>query len=157
MAESVLEQFVGAWKLVRTEFRRSDGQVIYPYGRDVQGIIIYDHSGYMSVHIVQKDRPAFASKDAQRGTLDEIAAAFKGYLGYYGTFDVNEEEMSVTHHIISAWFPNWAGGDQKRFYEFSQDPLSGKRLTLKTPPQIIDGSEATGMLVWESVAGHQPE
>jgi len=139
-------QFTGAWKLVSSEFRRSDGQVIYPLGSDAAGMLIYDSSGHMSAQLMRRDRPNFASDDRLLATPSETEAAFKGFTSEFGTYEVNEEEATVTHHIEGHLFPNLVGSDQIRFFT-----LSGNRLTLSTPPLLMGGQQMTGVLVWERV------
>ena len=138
------EQFTGTWKLVSSEFRRSDGQLTYPMGRDAIGIIMYDANGHMSVQIVCPDRPAFASGDHLKGTPMEIKSAFEGFIAYYGAYEVNQEEGTVTHRVEGSSFPNWVGLAQRRFFEFSDN-----RLTLSTPPMLVGGQQVTGVLIWE--------
>jgi hypothetical protein len=137
-------QFIGTWKLVSFEFRDSNDNVTYPFGKDAIGVITYDQVGYMSVQLMIVDRPRFLSDDPQRGTPDEIKAAFEGFISYFGTFTVSESDRTVTHHLDGSSFPNWVGGDQKRFYKFS-----GNRLTLSTPPIPVNGVSMTGHLIWE--------
>ncbi len=141
------DQFVGTWKLVSFEARRSDGQIVYPFGRGAMGVISYDTRGNMSVQLMRSDRPAFAVSDFQKGTPEEIKAAFEGFIAYFGTYDVNEEEATVTHHVRGSLFPNWVGSDQIRFFEFS-----GNRLTLRTPSIQLGGVVATSQLIWERMA-----
>ena len=138
------EQFIGSWKLVSSEFRRPDGEATYPMGRDAVGIIMYDASGHMSTQIMQPNRPTFASGDHLRGTPEEIKSAFSGYIAYYGTYEVNEEEGTVTHHVQGSLFPNWVGTALRRFFEFS-----GNRLILRTSPMPMGGEQITGVLTWE--------
>ncbi len=138
------EQFMGTWKLVSSEFRRSDGQLTYPMGRDAIGIIMYDANGHMSVQIMRPDRPAFASGDQLKGTPMEIKSAFEGFIAYYGVYEVNQGEGTVTHHVEGSSFPNWVGSAQRRFFEFSSN-----RLTLSTPPILAGGQQVTGVLIWE--------
>jgi hypothetical protein len=138
------KQFVGAWKLVSSEHRSPDGQLTYPLGRDPVGIIMYDASGHMSAQIMRPDRPAFASGDVDKGTPTEIKFAYEGFIAYFGTYEVNEEEGTVTHHVEGSSFPNWVGSAQRRFFEFS-----GNRLTLSTPPILVGGEQITGVLIFE--------
>ena len=140
------EQFTGSWKLVSSEYRRPDGEVTYPMGRDATGIIMYDAGGHMSVQIMSPNRPAFASGDQFKGTTAEIKSAFKGFIAYYGTYETNEKESTVTHHVEGSSFPNWVGVAQKRFFEFS-----GNRLILRTSPMPMGGEQITGVLTWERV------
>jgi Lipocalin-like domain len=143
-ASAVREQFVGTWSLVSFEFRRSDGTVTNVMGTDATGVLIYDANGRVSAQMMRADRPRFASGDQQKGTADEMRAAFEGYLAYFGDYDVDEKERTVIHHTQAALFPNLVGQDQKRFYEFAEN-----RLTLTTPPIVVGGVSVTGILVWE--------
>ncbi len=138
------EQFIGTWKLVSSEIRLSDGQLTYPLGTDAVGRITYDTAGHMLCQLVRLDRPAFASGDQWGGTPEETKAAFQGCIAYFGTYEVNEQEGTVIHHVEGSLFPNWVGTDQRRFFEFS-----GKQLTLTTPPIPAGGQQATARLVYE--------
>jgi len=138
------EQFIGTWKLVSSEFRRSDGGVTYPMGRNASGMLMYDASGHMSAQIIRPGRPAFASGDQLKGTPEEIKSAFEGCVAYFGTYEVNEKKGTVTHHVEGSSFPNWVGTDQRRFFEFC-----GNRVTLSTPPASFGGEHVTALLVWE--------
>ena len=138
------EQFIGTWKLVSSEFRHSDGQLTYPMGRDVVGMGMYDASGHFAGQIMRSDRPVFASGDQLKGTPKEIKSAFEGYIAYYGAYEINQEEGTVTHHVKGSLFPNWVGSAQKRFFEFS-----GNRLTLSTPPFLFGGQQVTAVVTWE--------
>jgi hypothetical protein len=138
------DQFVGTWALIRTEFHGSDGELVYPYGKEPSGVVIYDADGHMAVQIMGSDRPTFASDDEQNGTFDELKAAFEKYGAYFGTYTVDEAQGRVIHHVQGSLFPNWVGGDQVRYFQFD-----GNRLTLRTPPILDGGSNLTGTLVWE--------
>jgi hypothetical protein len=137
-------KFIGTWSLVRSEFRRSDGEVIYPYGEHAVGLLIYGQTGHMSAQVARRDRPPFVSGDWLDGTPDEIKAAFEGFLSYFGTYQVDEQQGTVVHHICASCFPNWAGRDQTRYFEFADD-----RLTLRTPPIVAGGATMTGYLIWD--------
>ena len=68
---------VGAWKLLVLEFR-SDGQVVYPVGRDAAGTCLYDATGHMSLQIMRVDRPRFASGDLLSGAPEDVAGRREG-------------------------------------------------------------------------------
>lgn len=138
------EQFIGSWKLISSEFRRSDGQVSYPLGKDVMGLIIYDADGYISAQLMNPDRPTFMVNDHLKGTPDEVKTAFEGLITYFGTYEIKENEKLVLHNIEGSSFPNWEGAVLKRFYEFADD-----RLTLSTPPMPMGGHTVTGVLIWK--------
>jgi len=139
--------FVGTWRLVKSEFQRKDGATIYPFGKDAEGLLIYDEQNHMSVQIMQVGRSLFASGDRLIGSLEEIKAAFDGYLAYFGEYKVNTENHTINHQIKASLFPNWVGREQIRLFEFSGDCLTLK--TLLTPTA---GPTTTGILIWERVA-----
>src|SRR5262245_17921970 len=116
-------QFVGTWKLISVEFRRSDGQVVYFYGKHPRGTLMYDAAGNVSVNIMRSDRPAFSVADKAKCTPQEAKSAIETYEAYFGTYEVDEARRAVIHHVEGSLLPNWTGSDQTRFYEFSNDCL----------------------------------
>jgi hypothetical protein len=139
------ERFIGTWKLVSCEARSSNDEVSYPYGRNPFGMILYDSDGKMSVLIMRRNRPKFASDNRWRGTSEEIKTAFEGIIAYCGTYEVNEEKGTVTHHVEGSSFPNEVGTDKVRVFKFS-----GDQLTLITPPQPAGEGQLTApwQLIW---------
>jgi hypothetical protein len=140
----IKDKFVGVWKLVASEVKLAKGTTVYPYGTNPVGMLTYDQSGHMSAQVMNPDRPLFVSGDIRNGTPEEIKAAFDGYTAYFGNYEVDEQEGTVTHRVLGSHFPNWVGQDQKRFFAFS-----GNRLTLRTPPIATSGTTVTLVLVWE--------
>src|SRR5258706_14248900 len=137
---------IGAWNLVTFEFRKADGNVIYPFGEQANGFLIYTEAGRYSAQLMRKDRPRFAIADQMLGTPAEIEANYKGSISYFGAYEINIENGFVIHHVESSIFPNMEGTDQKRFFELSED-----RLQLTTPPIKLDGVKAVGLLLWQRV------
>ena len=140
------EKFVGTWHLVSSEFRRADGEVTYPLGQDVVGLLIYTADGYMSANLMQTDRPTFASGYRRLGTPAEIKAAFDSCDAYFGTYTVDDEAGTVTHHVKGSTWPNDHGANQVRLFTFA-----GKRLTLSASLLSVDGP-LTILLIWDRVA-----
>ena len=83
------EKFTGAWKLISTEYRSEEGEVIYPFGQEVIGQLMYDGKRSMAAQVIKADRPDFASNDWLKGTPEGIKAAFEGYRCYFGTYGVD--------------------------------------------------------------------
>ncbi len=136
---------VGVWKLVSFEIQKDDGTVLHPFGEDAAGIVIYTEAGRYSLQFMRLDRPHFASGDQMKGTPEEIAASYQGFISYYGHFDYDEAGGYVVHNIEGCLFPNWEGQGHKRFFA-----LSGNRLKLSTPPILWGGGgEIVAVLVWE--------
>ena len=137
---------VGAWKLISFEIRKEDGEVIYPYGQNAYGSIIYTESGRFSAQVMRPGRPQFAAGDQMKGTPEEIKANYEGVVSYFGPYEFDAENGFVLHHVEGSLFPNWEGQAQKRFFQ-----LSGDRLMLSTPPTVWGGGEVVGVLVWERI------
>ena len=54
------DQLIGAWRLVSMDYRGPDNASVDPfYQPDSTGLIIYDASGWMSVHIAGPHRQAW--------------------------------------------------------------------------------------------------
>jgi len=137
---------VGAWKLVAFEFHRDDGSVIYPFGAEARGSVIYTESGRFSGQLMRIDRPRFAIPDQMQGTSEEIEANYKGSISYFGTYEVDREKKEIKHYVEGSIFPNMEGTQQKRTYE-----LNEKQLVLRTQRFKVNGEKAFGVLQWERI------
>lgn len=138
------EKFIGTWRLTDYEYLRSDGERLWPFGQSPVGVITYTADGFMSVQILDSERPIFIGGNRWSATLAEMAAAFESYLAYFGRYDVDEAGGFVTHQIEGSLFPEYSGSNQVRYFEFE-----GNRLTLRTPPLPAGEGTITGRLVWE--------
>jgi hypothetical protein len=137
---------IGTWKLRSFESQSTTSAVSHPFGEHAHGLLMYDSHGRMSVVLSRAGRPFFVSGDPARGTAEEIKTAFEGFNAYYGTYTIDEQNETVTHHVEANSFPNWVGTDQQRFFT-----LSGRLLTLRTPPLLDDGQTVTFIAAWERV------
>jgi len=138
---------VGAWKLTSFKIQKANGEVIYPFGKNARRSIIYTDSGRFSAQVMRPDRPKFTSGDQMKGTSEEIKANYEGYVSYYGSYEFDNENGFIIHHVDGSLFPNWEGQGLKRFFE-----LSGNRLKISTPPTLWGGcGEVVGILIWECI------
>jgi len=138
--------FIGSWDLVSLENRGADGSVHQPFGAHPVGRITYTADGLMSAQIMHETRVPFAGTALYGGTPAEKAAAYSGYIAYYGSFDVDPAAGIVTHHVTGSLLPNWVGGNQVRFYRFE-----GEHLVLSSKPFAAFGTEVTPHVVWRKV------
>jgi Lipocalin-like domain len=147
------DDLVGTWRLVSWQSHRSDGTTVAPFGgAPATGLIVYTADGFVSATLMQVDRaslgrPVRTSADVAEAAGEEVEAAFKGYMAYCGTYSVADDGQTVTHHLECALYPDWVGTDLVRF-----GTLEDGRLTLRTPPVEVDGTEQHGELVWERAA-----
>lgn len=137
--------FVGTWTLVSSEFRRADGQVLFPLGTGAVGLLVYDENGYMAAQLMRPNRP-FLHSGVELAVLIEVA--FNGYTAYYGRYTIYPEKKLVVHEVQASLLPNWVGSRQERVYEFGEN---GRFLTLTTLPMGTESAKMTGVLVWERV------
>lgn len=138
---SARERLLGSWRLVSWTWEDANGAVRSPLGPNPVGLITYDSSGVMSAQLMRRAQTHFRNDDWRSASAQEKAAAWSGYFGYFGTYTVDENAGTVTHHIEGSWFPNLVGTDQvRRCY------LEGDRLTLEA-----DALWGRVSLVWQKV------
>jgi len=134
---------VGTWRLVSSEGRSSAGDVSRQYGDAPVGLLIYGADGYMSATLMRPGRPGFASGDRLRGTDEELRLASDGFLGYSGTYEIDEARGVIVHHVMVADFPNIVGTDLVRHYT-----LENGTLALETQPVVRAGKTWVSRIVW---------
>jgi hypothetical protein len=112
----IRDYFLGAWKLVSTEYKYSDGHTTpYPdLGRDATGFLMYTPSGHMCAQLMKPGRPRWS--EANTPSAPEAASALDGFISYCGTFEIRESEHIMIHRPETAWSPNYPGTTQERPY-----------------------------------------
>lgn len=137
------EQFIGTWRLDDYEYERSDGEKIYPFGDNPCGILIYTAEGFVSAQISRRERKKFGSRSRWNVTTEEMVQAYKDYLAYFGTYQIEESAGQITHTVEGSLFPDYIGSLQVRLYVHSAG-----QLILRTPPMPAGAHTVTGRLVW---------
>lgn len=122
MGAGTAESFVGAWKLVSVEDRGPDGGVVYPYGPDPAGLLVYEAAGHMSVQIMRRDRVALSGNVKEAGP-DELKAAVEGFTSFFGVYEVDSDRGTVDHVVEGHLIPNSVGKVLRRTFEFQGDRL----------------------------------
>ena len=134
------KNLIGIWKLISMEKQNVEGDILDKFNWN--GRLRYDDKGYMSVQLFNSNRPHLKDWESP----EELKKAFEEYNAYYGTYDVDHDEGSVTHHLEGALYPNWTNTDQKRFFK-----LTGTKLELMTTPMEENGTEVVWRLIWERI------
>jgi len=113
---SIREYFLGAWKLVSTEYKYRDGHTTpYPdLGRDATGFLMYTPSGHMCAQLMRPDRPRWSEADTP--TAPEAVSALDGFISYCGTFEIRESGHIMIHRPATASSPNYPGTMLERPY-----------------------------------------
>ena len=148
------QDLIGAWQLVRIEYSGPHGPIVDPYYQvGSTGVIIYEPSGWMSVHIVAPHRRAWeipASRSSPAAMSQDMAlkaAAFDTYYTYFGTWDLDEATSVVTHHVKSSLIPAESG------LSYSQNVTIEDGRLIFTVRSGSKGEETVRRKVWERVSG----
>ncbi len=124
-----MERFVGAWRLVAFEEDGPDGEIVYPYGKDATGLLVYDGSGRMSVQIMRRDRAPLSSAEWESVPAEEFKKTIEGFTAFFGSYEVDEANSTILHHVEGHVLPESVGKVLRRKFTFS-----GDFLTLKPSP-----------------------
>ena len=109
----VKEKLIGAWRLAWIEEQGADGKTTRSERR---GVIVYTRDGHMSVQIM-------APKPETPPSGGPVQYEQGGYEAYFGTFEVNAEAQTVTHHVEGALVRTLIGNNLTRVYHFSDGQL----------------------------------
>ena len=106
-AAAEARDLLGFWEIERIVRRTADGADV-PTEQYAAGNLIYMPSGHMAVHLMRAGRRPYA---ASRPTPSEMDAARRGYVSYFGPFQVLSDEVwwSTTGPAISIPAPSGAG------------------------------------------------
>lgn len=136
---------VGTWRIV--SFSRHDiesGKNTNLKGDAPTGYLTYTAGGHVVVCLIGDNRRPQAGEVAND---EERSAWFQDIISAYsGTYTVQGDK--ITHHVDSAWVPNWYGSDQTRYFA-----IEGKRLVIKTAPlkSTFDGRQVVNTLTFDRV------
>jgi hypothetical protein len=101
------EKFVGAWRLAWMEEQGADGKVTRITDR--KGMLLYTRDGHMSVQLMYPESESALSNEYVQD----------GYEASFGSYEVNEELHTVTHHVDGSITRALVGKDLPRVYRFS--------------------------------------
>ena len=109
-AQTAREKLIGAWHLVRIDAPGPDGKPAS--GPQPEGMLLYTRDGHMSVQLMY---PASAKTLSNEYVL-------KGYEASFGSYDIDENAHTVTHHVQGSITRNQlVGKDLPRKFEFTPD------------------------------------
>ena len=125
-SKDAASQFVGSWSLVSFTDVDENGKTIHRYGESAFGRITYGTNGKMMVVLMRRGREKIDDRD---------------FFAYTGSYDVDADASTVTHHIEACNAPDWVGTDRIRKFEM----LDGNRIALRPV-------EGTSELIWQREA-----
>jgi hypothetical protein len=124
-------KLMGAWRYMGTRLNGAK----WDRGANPKGMIYYGPHGEMSVQVapdVRRDRAGAVM------TPEEAKIALTDYIAYFGTYTIDEQAGTVTHHRHDSIQPGDTG-DLVRRYEFAGDRL------------ILRGLNAALEITWERI------
>ncbi len=107
--------------------------------------LIYTAHGHVMTIRATKNRPGL-SGDANSAPESGRAIAYSTMFAYTGRYEASEG--SVTHHVDSAWNPNWVGTEQKHIFQIEGDPLIQRTLRISN-----GGADVFLELTWKPETG----
>jgi hypothetical protein len=123
--QSDRQRLIGSWRHIGST---TDGKPRAERGATPKGIIIYDAHGHMACQVApDRDVP----KAGDKPTAEEAIAALDGHIAYFGTYSVDEQARTVTHHRHGSVQPG-DKSDVVRGYEFVGDRLILRPVGTKT-------------------------
>lgn len=108
--DDLRRRLIGAWRVKRFDDRDSiDDEWTETYGPDVDGLIVYHESGWLTVSVARRG-----------GTLDS-------YFGRFEVVEIGQEHGDVTgllnHLIVASSLPELLDADPARPFRVSGDAL----------------------------------
>jgi hypothetical protein len=145
MHEKLKKHFIGKWSLKEWYYFIDNKKFQSPFGKEVQGSLLYTANGDMSAILQKKERNNFKYPNLIKGSLEEKKHAVETFISYMGKFKIIEN--TVIHQVQHSLLPNWKNTALIREFKFSEN---NKILQLTTPPVKTSANKmVTNCLVWE--------
>lgn len=143
-ADRAAYSLVGTWSAQAEETIDSAGRTIA--SNPATGVLVYTPEGRVAVQIVVLPRPVVPAVPEGPGNVNawdagQVRNVIETYDAYFGTYEADEENQTVTHRVQGELRPNLDGAVFRRRYE-----IHGDRLTLRS----TDPRE-TWQVVWKRV------
>ena len=142
MIESPL---VGTWSLKNFELHVPDGKIVFPYGEDVDGLLMYDLTGHMSAVFGSAKVPVSTETDLEKAGANPN---YDTFMSYCGPYEIQGDR--VVHRVTMSSMESWTGTIQERIFEITDDIL-----TLETMPLEVGEASPIGRLVWHRMHASQ--
>jgi hypothetical protein len=124
-------KLLGAWRYIGTRINGSK----WDRGANPKGMIYYGPHGEMAVQIAPDVK---RTRAGALMTPQEAFTAVRDYIAYFGTYTVDQQAGTVTHHRQDSLQPGDTG-DLVRRYEFIDD-----QLVLRAPNSTLE-------VTWERI------
>jgi len=118
----IKQKFIGTWKL-ESIIVKDGNNILYPFGKELKGILFYSEN-YMSVQIMMLMKHNILPEQItiNHGLLAQTLKS-AGYLGYFGTYKINEDKEMIIHNVEGSIAQRVTGWEQSRKYKFEDGKL----------------------------------
>lgn len=143
---SLIETLPGTWRLVSREDVTKSGQVIDEpsLGRDPVALLYYDRAGHFAAQFMKRDRRGPAVEPAVAGPNNSRAQG--GYDAYFGSYEINERDGTVTQRLLGALSAENVGLVVTRAMT-----VEGDQLTIRLETTGANREPVTRTLIWQRV------
>jgi hypothetical protein len=143
-ADRAAYSLVGTWSAQAEETIDSAGRTVS--SNPATGLLIYTPEGRVAVQIVVLPRPTVPAVPEGPGSVnawdaEQARKVIETYDAYFGSYEADEVNHTVTHHVQGELRPNLDGAAFRRRYQ-----IDGDRLTLRS----TDPRE-TWQVLWKRV------
>ncbi|MDD9950871.1 MAG: lipocalin-like domain-containing protein [Zetaproteobacteria bacterium] len=138
---------VGTWSLQQYLFSgRKKDDFHRNFCENSYGTLIYDESMNFSAQVCSYRRPEAEEKDPFLLAADQTIEAYRSYIAYFGTYEIQAGQDTVHHIVRGSLYPSWQGTVQERYFELGVDQ---NQLTISTPPIYIENNPMQMTLHWQ--------
>jgi hypothetical protein len=137
---------IGSWVLVSREDRTPDGRIVPEpnLGSDALGLLFYDRLGNVAAQLMRRSRSADVGRSTQPIPQDASnSGSADGYDAYFGTYTLDLQSHTVTHHLVGALLPGDVGRSLTRHFE-----VPGSELRLWFETARASGQRVVRTLLW---------
>jgi hypothetical protein len=136
----------GTWQLLsRIDVTASGDRRPEPsLGEDPDALLIYDRSGHFAAQFMRRDRSVDVP-DGPGGAKNNSRAQ-GGYDAYFGTYTIDDEQSTVTQHLLGALSRENVGAVLTRAMA-----VQGDTLIIRLETTAADGTAVTRTLTWARV------
>ena len=102
-----MKSITGTWRLLSLELKKKTGETVYPFGKEVKGLLLYQRDGYMSGIISGEGRPHVSVPATMGIPENERLAISKNFIAYAGKY--HTEGHKIIHAVEVSFIPNLTG------------------------------------------------
>ncbi len=117
----MVNKFIGSWQLINCKLFNFEQQEIPDPFHNASGLIVYTKEGSMSAQIMQNYAKDQFIKKINNLSQEDYKELFHKYIAYYGTYNINNQDQTITHKVIGALWPQMIEKSFTRSFEFKDE------------------------------------